>query len=166
MAASSVPASAGMAAQQLILRSCDRYAADMDSAPAARDCAIGSATPLALSLPRDTKPSILTIPVLRRSDMNMINNRCARRRRRPGRFRKTALLEALCSHARHRQLAVVTNDIYTKEDQRILTEAGAGARANCRASKPAAARIPAIREDAPDEPGCSGSAKRETAISI
>ena len=39
---------------------------------------------------------------------------------------KTALLEALCKgmHDRY-QLAVVTNDIYTKEDQRILTEAGA-----------------------------------------
>ena len=35
------------AAQQLILRLCDRYAADMDSALAAPDCAIGSATPLA-----------------------------------------------------------------------------------------------------------------------
>lgn len=38
---------------------------------------------------------------------------------------KTALLEALCKRCAMRQLAVVTNDIYTKEDQRILTEAGA-----------------------------------------
>ncbi|TKI06684.1 urease accessory protein UreG [Martelella alba] len=39
---------------------------------------------------------------------------------------KTALLEALCKSLRDRfQLAVVTNDIYTREDQRILTEAGA-----------------------------------------
>ncbi|WP_279029483.1 urease accessory protein UreG [Gibbsiella quercinecans] len=39
---------------------------------------------------------------------------------------KTALLEVLCKAMRERyQLAVVTNDIYTKEDQRILTEAGA-----------------------------------------
>jgi len=39
---------------------------------------------------------------------------------------KTALLEALCKAMRdHYQIAVVTNDIYTKEDQRILTEAGA-----------------------------------------
>ncbi len=39
---------------------------------------------------------------------------------------KTALLEVLCKRLRARyQLAVVTNDIYTKEDQRILTEAGA-----------------------------------------
>ncbi|MEE7535693.1 urease accessory protein UreF [Klebsiella huaxiensis] len=35
------------AAQQLILRLCDRYAADMDSALTAPDSAIGSATPLA-----------------------------------------------------------------------------------------------------------------------
>lgn len=39
---------------------------------------------------------------------------------------KTALLEQLCKSLRTRyQLAVVTNDIYTKEDQRILTEAQA-----------------------------------------
>lgn len=39
---------------------------------------------------------------------------------------KTALLEMLCKSLRDSyQLAVVTNDIYTKEDQRILTEAGA-----------------------------------------
>lgn len=39
---------------------------------------------------------------------------------------KTALLEALCKAMCDTwQLAVVTNDIYTKEDQRILTEAGA-----------------------------------------
>ena len=35
------------AAQQLILRLCDRYAAVMDSALATPDDAIGSATPLA-----------------------------------------------------------------------------------------------------------------------
>lgn len=39
---------------------------------------------------------------------------------------KTALLEALCKAMRDRyQIAVVTNDIYTKEDQRILTMAAA-----------------------------------------
>lgn len=39
---------------------------------------------------------------------------------------KTALLEALCKAMRDTyQIAIVTNDIYTKEDQRILTEAGA-----------------------------------------
>jgi len=39
---------------------------------------------------------------------------------------KTALLEQLCKSMRdHFNIAVVTNDIYTKEDQRILTEAKA-----------------------------------------
>src|SRR5574344_946658 len=39
---------------------------------------------------------------------------------------KTALIEMLCKNMRNRwSIAVVTNDIYTKEDQRILTEAGA-----------------------------------------
>ncbi|PKF49067.1 urease accessory protein UreG [Enterovibrio nigricans] len=39
---------------------------------------------------------------------------------------KTALLEVLCKAMRDDySIAVVTNDIYTREDQRILTEAGA-----------------------------------------
>lgn len=39
---------------------------------------------------------------------------------------KTSLLEQLCKAMRDQyQIAVVTNDIYTKEDQRILTEAQA-----------------------------------------
>ncbi len=39
---------------------------------------------------------------------------------------KTALLEALCTALRDSySLAVVTNDIYTREDARILTQAGA-----------------------------------------
>ena len=39
---------------------------------------------------------------------------------------KTALCEGLCKAMRGRwNMAVVTNDIYTKEDQRLLTEAGA-----------------------------------------
>lgn len=55
---------------------------------------------------------------------------------------KTALLEALCKAMRDTwQLAVVTNDIYTKEDQRILTEAGALALNASSVWKPAAARI-------------------------
>ncbi len=55
---------------------------------------------------------------------------------------KTALLEALCKAMRdHYQIAVVTNDIYTKEDQRILTEAGAWSRSALWAWKRAAARI-------------------------
>ena len=39
---------------------------------------------------------------------------------------KTTLVEMLCKTMRERwSLVVVTNDIYTKEDQRLLTEAGA-----------------------------------------
>ncbi|MGN1392506.1 MAG: urease accessory protein UreG [Succinivibrionaceae bacterium] len=39
---------------------------------------------------------------------------------------KTALIEHLCKKMRDKwEIAVVTNDIYTKEDQRILTEVGA-----------------------------------------
>lgn len=39
---------------------------------------------------------------------------------------KTALIEVLCKAMRDKwQIGVVTNDIYTKEDQKILTEAGA-----------------------------------------
>jgi urease accessory protein len=39
---------------------------------------------------------------------------------------KTALMEALCKHFRGRyDLCAITNDIYTKEDARILTVAGA-----------------------------------------
>jgi urease accessory protein len=38
---------------------------------------------------------------------------------------KTALMDALCKHFRSRyDIAVITNDIYTKEDQRLLTRAG------------------------------------------
>ncbi len=39
---------------------------------------------------------------------------------------KTALMEQLCKRLREKyQLAAITNDIYTREDARILTEAGA-----------------------------------------
>jgi len=39
---------------------------------------------------------------------------------------KTALMEQLCKRLRSRfQIAAITNDIYTKEDARILVEAGA-----------------------------------------
>ena len=39
---------------------------------------------------------------------------------------KTALMEVLCKSLRRRfEIAAITNDIYTKEDARILTEAGA-----------------------------------------
>lgn len=39
---------------------------------------------------------------------------------------KTALIEILCKKMNHiYEIAVITNDIYTKEDQKILTESGA-----------------------------------------
>ena len=39
---------------------------------------------------------------------------------------KTALIELLCKKMRDKyEIGVITNDIYTKEEQRILTEAGA-----------------------------------------
>ncbi|HEY4814601.1 MAG TPA: GTP-binding protein, partial [Chthoniobacterales bacterium] len=39
---------------------------------------------------------------------------------------KTTLVEMLCKRMRDRyDLVVITNDIYTKEDQRLLTVAGA-----------------------------------------
>ena len=39
---------------------------------------------------------------------------------------KTALVEALCKRLRNQlQLAVVTNDIYTQEDAKFLTQVGA-----------------------------------------
>lgn len=62
---------------------------------------------------------------------------------------KTALLEVLCKALRNKyQLAVVTNDIYTKEDQRILTEAGA---------------LPAERIIGVETGGCPHTAIREDA---
>lgn len=62
---------------------------------------------------------------------------------------KTALLEILCKRMRSRyQLAVVTNDIYTKEDQRILTEAGALAADRIVGVETGGCPHTAIREDA------------------
>ena len=62
---------------------------------------------------------------------------------------KTALLEMLCKTMRDQySLAVVTNDIYTKEDQRILTESGA---------------LPAERIIGVETGGCPHTAIREDA---
>ncbi len=62
---------------------------------------------------------------------------------------KTALCEALCKALRDRyEMAVITNDIYTKEDQRILTEAGA---------------LPAERILGVETGGCPHTAIREDA---
>lgn len=62
---------------------------------------------------------------------------------------KTALVERLCRHLRDRyDLVVVTNDIYTKEDQQILTRAGA---------------LPAERIMGVETGGCPHTAIREDA---
>ena len=62
---------------------------------------------------------------------------------------KTALADALCKNLRDRHdLFVITNDIYTREDQRILTEAGA---------------LPAERIEGVETGGCPHTAIREDA---
>ena len=62
---------------------------------------------------------------------------------------KTALLEQLCKAMRDDyNLAVVTNDIYTKEDQRILTEANALEAARIVGVETGGCPHTAIREDA------------------
>lgn len=62
---------------------------------------------------------------------------------------KTALLEVLCKQLRDQyNIAVVTNDIYTQEDARILTEAGA---------------LPADRIIGVETGGCPHTAIREDA---
>ncbi|MBL8588937.1 MAG: urease accessory protein UreG [Methylobacteriaceae bacterium] len=62
---------------------------------------------------------------------------------------KTALMERLCKHFGARlDIAAITNDIYTKEDARILTEAGA---------------LPAERIMGVETGGCPHTAIREDA---
>ena len=61
---------------------------------------------------------------------------------------KTALVEALCRRLRNRlQLAVVTNDIYTKEDAQFLTRAGALEPERIRGVETGGCPHTAIRED-------------------
>ncbi len=62
---------------------------------------------------------------------------------------KTTLLEMLCKHMRERwDLVAITNDIYTKEDQRLLTVSGA---------------LPAERIMGVETGGCPHTAIREDA---
>ncbi|WP_413207120.1 urease accessory protein UreG [Rhodospirillum sp. A1_3_36] len=62
---------------------------------------------------------------------------------------KTALLENLCrAMAPIHDLAAITNDIYTKEDQRILTETGALAAERIMGVETGGCPHTAIREDA------------------
>ena len=62
---------------------------------------------------------------------------------------KTALMEALCKAFRDRyDLCAITNDIYTKEDARLLTVAGALPSARIMGVEPGGCPHTAIREDA------------------
>ena len=62
---------------------------------------------------------------------------------------KTTLVEMLCKAMRDRcDLAVVTNDIYTKEDQRLLTVAGALGAERIMGVETGGCPHTAIREDA------------------
>jgi len=62
---------------------------------------------------------------------------------------KTTLLEMLCKAMRDRyDLVVITNDIYTKEDQRLLTVAGALAPERIMGVETGGCPHTAIREDA------------------
>ncbi len=62
---------------------------------------------------------------------------------------KTALLEVICKRIRDNyDIAVVTNDIYTQEDARILTEAGALAADRIIGVETGGCPHTAIREDA------------------
>ncbi len=62
---------------------------------------------------------------------------------------KTALMELICKRLRGRyDIAAITNDIYTKEDARILTEAGALAPERIIGVETGGCPHTAIREDA------------------
>jgi len=62
---------------------------------------------------------------------------------------KTALVDRLCKHLRGRyEIAVVTNDIYTKEDAEFLTRSGALVPERIRGVETGGCPHTAIREDA------------------
>ena len=62
---------------------------------------------------------------------------------------KTALMEVLCKRLREKfEIAAITNDIYTKEDARILTESGALDAARIMGVETGGCPHTAIREDA------------------
>ena len=62
---------------------------------------------------------------------------------------KTALVDRLCKHMRDRRdIAVVTNDIYTKEDAEFLTRSGALSADRIRGVETGGCPHTAIREDA------------------
>jgi urease accessory protein len=62
---------------------------------------------------------------------------------------KTALVDALCKHLRDRfEIAVITNDIYTREDAEFLTRSGALAPDRIASVETGGCPHTAIREDA------------------
>ncbi|HLV67255.1 MAG TPA: GTP-binding protein, partial [Polyangiaceae bacterium] len=62
---------------------------------------------------------------------------------------KTALVDALCKHLRDRyQMAVVTNDIYTREDAEFLMRSGALSHDRILGVETGGCPHTAIREDA------------------
>jgi urease accessory protein len=62
---------------------------------------------------------------------------------------KTALIDRLCKHLRDRlEIAVVTNDIYTREDAEFLTRSGALSPERIRGVETGGCPHTAIREDA------------------
>jgi urease accessory protein len=62
---------------------------------------------------------------------------------------KTALVDALCKRMRNRyEIAVITNDIYTREDAEFLTRSGALAPERIRGVETGGCPHTAIREDA------------------
>src|SRR5215469_14481971 len=62
---------------------------------------------------------------------------------------KTALVDRLCKYLRDRyEIAVVTNDIYTKEDAEFLTRSGALVPERIRGVETGGCPHTAIREDA------------------
>ena len=62
---------------------------------------------------------------------------------------KTALMEVLCKRLREKyEIAAITNDIYTKEDARLLTEAGALEAERIMGVETGGCPHTAIREDA------------------
>ena len=62
---------------------------------------------------------------------------------------KTALMDALCKHLRHRyEIAAITNDIYTKWDAEFLVRSGALAPERIAGVETGGCPHTAIREDA------------------
>ena len=84
-----------------------------------------------------------------RRSMTSLERPAARRHRRPGRLRQDRADGALCKRFRDRyDICAITNDIYTKEDARILTVAGALPEERIMGVETGGCPHTAIREDA------------------